>query len=252
MLVNDDGVGSVGLELAKETLKKLVKLAWVAPFNPKSGMGKALTLTKPIKVVKINDGFCVDGTPADCVLLALYKLLKFRPDLVVSGINLGPNLGLEDYLNSGTIGAALEAALHEIPSIAVSYCDVKVRSKVAFKAASFVLEHTVNYVFRNGMPPKVKIISINVPSKLKKVEAVFAEIADTVYKDIFREAWENIYTLKSWRMDFYEGEPGTDVYVIKREGKIAVTGLDLNFHAVKKTNSLVDYLNEKLKHFSLQ
>ncbi len=248
LLVNDDGIGSIGLKKAEEALRKITGYIYVAPFRHKSGVGKALTLTRPIKVVKVGEnGFCVDGTPADCVLLAIYKLLSFKPDLVVSGINLGPNLGVEDYLNSGTIGAAIEAALHNLPSLAVSYCDVKVQSERALEAAALVMKYAVEYILKRGMPKGVSVLSINIPPILKKLEAAPARIANVVYGDIFMEIRKNTYAIKSWKINLYNGEPGTDVHIVRDEGKIAVTGINLGFQVVGELNSFIRHLNSRLR-----
>ena len=137
LVINDDGIKSIGLNTLKNRLEKLGNVIVVAPKDERSGIGKALT-TDHIKIMetKLRDGskaYATTWTPADAFLLAVSKILKRQPDLLVAGINLGPNLGIDDFLNSGTLGAALEAAIHRVPAIAVSYCIPKITEKMTEK-----------------------------------------------------------------------------------------------------------------------
>src|SRR5262249_29291078 len=121
---------------------------------------QSLTLRQPIICHPIAENeWAVDGTPADCVIVALHKLLAEKPDLVISGINFGANLG-ENVYYSGTVGAAREAALHHIPALAMSLGSKKVDLK--FDAAARVARQAAQLILKEGLPDQV-LLSINVP-----------------------------------------------------------------------------------------
>ena len=124
LVTNDDGYDSKGVLALIEALKDLedIELVVVAPANEKSACGHSLTLTRPLHFVSVDDDFykLEDGTPADCVYLSLSTLFQdAKPDLLISGINLGSNMG-EDITYSGTAAGAMEGVLHDVPSIAIS------------------------------------------------------------------------------------------------------------------------------------
>ena len=125
LITNDDGFNSSGIMAAKKAVEGLTKIQVVAPATQQSGIGHALTLFEPIRVtsVTLSDGdhaFSVSGTPTDAVILGIYQLAEEKPELVISGINIGENLGKSELSTSGTIGAAMEAAVHGIPALSVS------------------------------------------------------------------------------------------------------------------------------------
>jgi 5'/3'-nucleotidase len=121
LVTNDDGIYSEGLRKLADTCREFADVTIVAPDREQSAASHALTLNRPLRLLQIQENeWIVDGTPADCVNLAILKIMKeARPDLLVSGINFGPNLG-DDVTYSGTISAAFEGALLNIPSIAFS------------------------------------------------------------------------------------------------------------------------------------
>src|SRR5215813_12001496 len=122
LLTNDDGYNAPGLCALADALADFAEASIVAPSSEKSGAAQSLTLRQPIVTQQVAERrWSVDGTPADCVIVALHKLLPERPDMVISGINFGANLG-ENVYYSGTVGAAREAALHHLPAIAMSLC----------------------------------------------------------------------------------------------------------------------------------
>src|SRR5262245_34827359 len=122
LLTNDDGYGAEGLRALQEAVEGLATVWVAAPLAEQSGTAQSLTLRRPIVVhAKGERHWAVDGTPADAVIVALHRLLPVRPDLVISGINHGANMG-ENVYYSGTVGAAREAALHHIPAVAMSLC----------------------------------------------------------------------------------------------------------------------------------
>ena len=120
LVTNDDGVTSDGIHALAAAMKTLGEVLVVAPLQEASAIGHALTLRRPLRLEQLRDGvYEVDGTPTDCVNVAFTKLFDIPPDLIVSGINKGYNLG-DDVTYSGTVSGALEGALLGVPSIAVS------------------------------------------------------------------------------------------------------------------------------------
>ncbi len=120
LLTNDDGGRAPGLQSLKREMEAIARVVMVAPDEERSAASHALTIHDPIRVMEISENnYLLTGTPADCVIFALRKLMPRSPDLVLSGINSGPNLG-DDILYSGTVAAAREAALYGIPAVAVS------------------------------------------------------------------------------------------------------------------------------------
>ena len=127
VITNDDGIWAPGLRTLERVLRDFGHNIYVvAPLTEQSAVGHAVTLSSPLKVKKVRQGnffgFGISGTPVDCVKLALGTVLSFQPDLLISGINAGANVGV-DILYSGTVAAATEAALAEVPSMAVSIDD---------------------------------------------------------------------------------------------------------------------------------
>ncbi len=236
LLVNDDGIESHGLITLKKKLEKHGNVFVIAPREERSGIGKAITSSGYVHIVetRLGDGskaYATNGTPADAVLLALNKLLRHPPDLLVAGINLGPNLGIDDLLNSGTLGAALEAAIHGIPAIAVSYCKQKFIDQHVDKAkispedlefAATLAQKIVGFVLRNGMSPDVDIISINIPENADSKKLVVTDLSYVGYRDIFTKESEG-YRIASWKLaDYEDANPETDVHVVKK-GYVSIT-----------------------------
>jgi 5'-nucleotidase len=160
LVTNDDGVHSEGIKTLADALKPLGDITVVAPIEEASAIGHALTLRRPLRIATIGPNvFAVDGTPTDCVNLAITQVLKGKPDLIVSGINKGWNLG-DDVTYSGTVSGALEGALLEIPSIAVSAQRVKDEAEYGPSAAAAAI--VAQSVLERGLP-KFTLLNINVP-----------------------------------------------------------------------------------------
>jgi 5'-nucleotidase len=160
LLTNDDGVHSEGILALAEALAPLGEVTVVAPIQEASAIGHALTLRRPLRLERVrNDVYAVDGTPTDCVNVAIAHVLNGKPDLIVSGINKGLNLG-DDVTYSGTVSGALEGALLGIPSLAFStqnkgnHFDFAPAARSAFTLAEAVLGREM---------PKFTLLNINVP-----------------------------------------------------------------------------------------
>lgn len=169
LVSNDDGIYANGLRTLVDRLSRKYDVYVAAPDRERSATGHALTLHKPLRIDEIDIGlpvvkaFSVTGTPSDCVKIALNALLEAneKPDIVVSGINHGPNLGV-DVLYSGTVSAALEGAIHGLPSVAVSLTNGYERMADFTYGAEFISDF-IPKVLATKMPPKT-ILNVNVPA----------------------------------------------------------------------------------------
>src|SRR5687768_9361874 len=160
LVTNDDGVHSEGIHALAQVLEPFGEVIVVAPIQEASAIGHALTLRRPLRLEPIKAGvFAVDGTPTDCVNVAIAHVLRGKPDLILSGINKGWNLG-DDVTYSGTVSAALEGALLGIPAVAISvprvkdHCDFDVGADAAAVVARAVLERGL---------PKFTLLNVNAP-----------------------------------------------------------------------------------------
>jgi 5'-nucleotidase len=160
LVTNDDGVHSEGIKALADALEHLGDITVVAPIQEASAIGHALTLRRPLRIDTIGSSvFAVDGTPTDCVNLAITQVLKGKPDLIVSGINKGWNLG-DDVTYSGTVSGALEGALLDIPSIAVS--TQRIKDQCEFGPSATAAATMAQAVLERGLP-KFTLLNINVP-----------------------------------------------------------------------------------------
>ena len=160
LVTNDDGVHSEGIRVLADALLPLGEVTIVAPIQEASAIGHALTLRRPLRIDEIAPRIvAIDGTPTDCVNLAITHVLKAKPDLIVSGINKGWNLG-DDVTYSGTVSGALEGALLEIPSIAVS--TQRVRDDCEFGPSAKAAAVVARSVLDRGLP-KFTLLNINTP-----------------------------------------------------------------------------------------
>lgn len=160
LLSNDDGCQAPGLRCLADLLRPhAAELTVVAPDRNRSGASNSLTLMNPVRTLRHDDGtVCVDGTPTDCVHLALTGLLEHEPDIVVSGINAGPNLG-DDVLYSGTVAAAMEGRHLGYPAIAVSCASISPKHYVTAARVTLILIQRLQV---ERLPPDA-ILNVNVP-----------------------------------------------------------------------------------------
>lgn len=165
LLTNDDGYMAPGILALAKTLREIGNVTLVAPLTEKSASGHGITLNEPIRVREFNiagveKAWAVDGTPADCVKLAIHEFITEPCSILVSGINSGPNLGT-DVLYSGTVSAAIEGALLGIPSMAVSLASYDYNY---FATAAYITKQLIEQLFRvNKQLPSDTLLNVNVP-----------------------------------------------------------------------------------------
>ena len=164
LITNDDGIYSAGILQLKNALQKIGTVTVVAPLVEKSAVGHAITLSDPLRVMEVERdgnffGFAVNGTPADCVKLGCRCILEHKPDLVVSGINLGPNTAT-NIIYSGTVSAAAEGAIMGIPSFAVSIASF---TKKEFSFAAKFSQRLAELLLKKGLPQGT-LLNVNVPA----------------------------------------------------------------------------------------
>src|SRR5574337_2163031 len=160
LISNDDGIHARGLRVLADALSSLGEVWVVAPDRERSASGHALTLNRPLRVTKVAPTwFTVDGTPTDCVALALMGMIKRKFDLVASGINIGGNMG-DDVTYSGTVSAASEGTLLGFPACALS---VVARRRINFTAARLAAVMVAKLIAKNGLPSNT-MLNVNVPN----------------------------------------------------------------------------------------
>ncbi len=171
LISNDDGIKSPGIQLLAKAISRFANVTVVAPEKEQSAMGHALTLHTPVRLYHyakkgMADQWAVSGTPADCVFMGIRHLMKKKPDLIVSGVNRGANLG-NDIFYSGTVAAAREGALLGIPAMAtslmISHDPMEAHGKVYFEDAAQYMAHLAKQVLKNGMPPGC-MFNVNYPN----------------------------------------------------------------------------------------
>ena len=180
LLTNDDGVNASGVKVLERIARAFSDDIWiVAPTEEQSGAGHSLTLTRPVRLRKLGDRrYCVTGTPTDAVMMAVAHLMKETPpDLVLSGVNRGANLG-EDVTYSGTVSAAMEGAMAGFPAVALSqaYAREGMGDTVPFAAAQAWAERVLRPIVEGGMPPRT-LVNVNFPALAPGLAAAFAAVA---------------------------------------------------------------------------
>ncbi|MDD2894963.1 MAG: 5'/3'-nucleotidase SurE [Aliarcobacter sp.] len=199
LLTNDDGFDAVGLKALIEALKPVAKITVVAPAKNKSACGHSLTLDRPLRMVCVEDDFYKvdDGSPTDCVFISISDLFKEgnKPDLVISGINIGANMG-EDITYSGTASAAMEAVIHKIPAIAISQvCNDRcqdIQNNWDFELAKIVIAELVTKILDKNFPlDERKFLNVNIPpikakdcNGIKVTKAGFREYGNDTHRHL--------------------------------------------------------------------
>ncbi|WP_282010832.1 5'/3'-nucleotidase SurE [Nitrospina watsonii] len=237
ILTNDDGFYAAGLQSMWRELSPLTEVLIVAPESEQSAVGHAITLAQPLKAHAVKDqehgliGYAVTGTPADCVKIAVTELLEEPPDLVVSGVNHGGNMGTS-IIYSGTVSAATEAATMGLPAIAVSLDSWESRD---FSVATEFIRKLYPLVIEKGLPEGVSL-NVNIPAvprdQIQGVAVTRQGKSRVIEKfDKRVDPRNNIYYWLAGEMVFMEVEAGTDCEMV-RENYISVTPIhyDLTRH----------------------
>lgn len=237
LVTNDDGVHSAGLAALATSLADLGRVVIVAPDRERSAIGHALTLHSPLRAELIqSDIFAVDGTPTDCVNLGIHGLLDARPDLVVSGINRGANMG-EDVTYSGTVSAALEATLMGVPAFAVSL-DLLSGDPSVYTAAGHFAQELAATVMRHGLPEDT-FLNVNVPAGPPRGVRITRQ-GKRRYEDMIVEKVDprgrKYYWIGGGQCQF-EPIAGSD-FLALAEGFISVTPLHLDLTNYRSFDSL--------------
>lgn len=228
LLTNDDGIHAPGIRALWEEMSKIAKVSVVAPDNERSACSQSITVHNPIWVSEysISDypiaAFKVGGTPTDCVKLALKVLLDDYPDVIVSGINNGSNLGT-DVLYSGTVSAAIEGALNGVPSLAVSL-DSHAAADYAYAAQ--IAREITETMLKKGLPPNT-LLNVNVPALApEQIKGrVVTKLGIRHYENTFdkrQDPWGRSYYWMGGKIAEGHNDPDSDIAAVT-EGKISVT-----------------------------
>lgn len=243
LVSNDDGIHAEGIKALAAELRKIAQVTVVAPDRNRSAASSSLTLVEPLRPVQLDNGdYAINGTPADCVYLALNGFLSGRIDLVVSGINAGANLG-DDVIYSGTVAAALEGRHLGLPSIAVSLC-----GRRHYATAARIVAELVPRLHGQLLKSR-EIININVPDlpydEIKGIRVCHlgyrAAAAEIVKQQDPRG--ENVYWIGLSGLPEYEQE-GTDFHAVKN-GYVAITALQTDMTAHHSLTALQQWLEDK-------
>lgn len=233
LLTNDDGVAAPGLLALARAMREVAETMVVAPDEERSATSHAITLHKPLRAVPAVVGdtgvpaWATNGTPADCVVLAMLDLLATPPDLVVSGINAGANLGM-DLIYSGTVSGAVEASLFGIAAIAIS---VAAHSAIRWEPAARFAAQLARSVADHGLP-RDTFLNVNVPNRPAE-EITGVEItrqSDRRYVSRLEKRADprgRDYYWLSGAPEDTGGPPGTDVWAVA-QGRISVTPMRLD------------------------
>ncbi|AQS59128.1 5'/3'-nucleotidase SurE [Desulforamulus ferrireducens] len=241
LISNDDGIYAEGIGELRKAMEEIADEVYVvAPDRERSACGHGITVTRPLRA-KVHQfksghakGWVVDGTPADCVKLGLEAILENPPDLVVSGINLGPNLG-SDVLYSGTVSAAVEAVINHVPAIAVSLADWQ---NLDYRAAAKFMQELVPLVMANPLEQGV-LLNVNVPNHYDGRGVKVTRLARRRYVECFDKRVDPRGNIYFWMVgkphNIDEDDPQTDVAAVKA-GYISVTPmhLDLTYYNFQK------------------
>ena len=228
LLSNDDGYQARGLRVLADTLAVFAEVTIVAPDRNRSGASNSLTLDVPLRVEQVADAvYYVNGTPTDCVHVAITGLLDKEPDMVVSGVNHGANLG-DDVLYSGTVAAAMEGRFLGLPAIAVSLVTGEARN---FAGAAAVAADLVRQMIDDPLPPDT-ILNVNVPDRpagvalgLEVTRLGFRHKSEPVIKAEDPKG-EPIYWIGA-AGDGQDAGQGTDFHAIA-QGRVSVTPIKVD------------------------
>lgn len=249
LVTNDDGITAPGILFLSKIAKQFGEVCVIAPDKAQSGMGHAITLNSTLRIEKTNFHhvdyeYSCSGTPVDCVKLGVNKFLKHKPDLVLSGINHGPNLSI-NVIYSGTMSAALEGAIEGIPTVGFSLCDFGIEAD--FSHCEGVLKQVIEKMLTHKFNETV-CLNVNIP-KLKADEMEGIKVCRAAKGNWIEEfderkdpSGKTYYWLTGKFVNFEEGNHETDLYLNKK-GYVTIVPVDFdmtNHHQVKHFAKLFD------------
>jgi len=223
LISNDDGIESEGIFKLREAVSHLGEVFIVVPDEERSGASHSITLRKPIKVKKHDDHvFSITGTPADCILLGIFELLPRKPDLVLSGINKGYNLG-EDVFYSGTVAAAREGAIYGIPSIAISLGNSP--DEYFWETGMHFTKLIIDEIERLRLD--FELLNINIPNKpVSEIRGVrIVRLGKRAYQDPVEKRENETYYIGGEPL--WSKEPGTDLKAVS-DNFVSLTPLNID------------------------
>ena len=254
LISNDDGITASGILASKKAVEDLCQTYVVAPETQQSGIGHALTLYEPLRVNEheLKDGskgFGVTGTPTDAVTLALFEIMDEKPDIMISGINTGFNLGKAELTTSGTLGAAIEAASFGIPTIAISQevtrDDIKFENgenQVDFDFAGKMLNKLAKIVLKKGLPEGIDLLNVNVPANPSDDKFEITNLSERMYIPVIEKRLDPrgkpYYWIGGEQYDAHK--PGSDGYALNSLQKTTITPLKIDLTGDMK--SLKEFL----------
>lgn len=232
LISNDDGVHAPGVRALARSVQDIGDVVIVAPHVERSASSHAISIHLPLRIEQVEPNiYAVEGTPADCVMLAIRKLLRRKPTWVLSGINRGANLGI-DTIYSGTVAAAMEGTLHNIPSIAVSAYG-RERESLHYESAGKVVRMLLEKPEVLGEITRTSLININVPNlpfeKLKGM--VVTGLGRRIYEESMQEGTDPRGRPYYWigaGGEMFEDIPGSDCVMID-QGYVTVSVLRPSF-----------------------
>lgn len=250
LVSNDDGIDSLGIQILAKALREIGEVTVVAPHKEQSAAGHSITMQVPLrstKVYKNGDfyGYAVDGTPADCVKMGIRNIMKDPPDIVVSGINHGSNTAI-NIIYSGTVSAAREAAIMDVPSIAISVTN---HAASNFDTAANIAKLLVPLALKKENDlPKGTLLNVNVPDvPIEQLKGILlTKQGKSKWNDIYEERKDPYGRFYYWLTgDLVEAdtELDTDQFAIK-SNYVSVTPIHFD---------LTDYVTyEKMKNWELE
>lgn len=242
LLSNDDGITASGILASKKAMEDLCDTYVIAPERQQSGIGHALTLFEPLRVNEhvLRDGsigYGISGTPTDAVTIGLFEIMDEKPDIMISGINTGFNIGKAELTTSGTLGAALEAASFGIPAIAISQevtqDSVKFENgkvDIDFDFAGKMLNKIAKIVLKKGLPEGIDLLNVNVPTNPSDDEFEIVTLGDRMYSPVVEQRLDPRGKPYYWiDGDLYElNKPGSDGYELKVKQRTTITPIKID------------------------
>ncbi|MTI67799.1 MAG: 5'/3'-nucleotidase SurE [Firmicutes bacterium] len=231
LITNDDGINALGIKRLAKELKKIAEITIIAPDRERSASGHSITMHNPLRIEKSElygeniDAWQINGTPSDCIKIGIESIMKEKPDLVVSGINNGPNLGT-DVLYSGTVSAAIEGAIHDVPSVAISISGID--RKIDYEGAALYSCKLVKDILENYSENNM-VFNINVPSlppeEIKGIRPT--ELSNRRYNNTYekrKDPMGRYYYWLSGELKQLENNDNTDIKAIE-DKMISITPL---------------------------